>query len=60
MDNKPFALKPSPVVMIAVIAMILALIGVGAWRHAGALPLGALGLGALALAVLAVALHRRG
>ncbi|THD77913.1 MAG: hypothetical protein E7812_12005 [Phenylobacterium sp.] len=59
MDNPPFALKPSPFVMIALIALILALIGVGAWRHAGALQLGALGMGALALAVIAVALRRR-
>jgi len=59
MDNQPFALKPSPFVMIALIALILALIGVAAWHYAGALQLGALGVGALALAVLAVALHRR-
>jgi hypothetical protein len=59
MDNQPFTLKPSPFVMIAVIAIILALVGVGAWHHAPALQLGALGFGALALAVIAVALRRR-
>ena len=58
MDTKPFALKPSPVVMIAVVAIILALVGVGAWRHTSPLLLGGLGLSALALAILAVALRR--
>jgi hypothetical protein len=59
MDNQPFSLMPSPFVMIAVIAMILALVGVAAWHHAGALQLGALGVGALALTVIAVTLRRR-
>ncbi len=58
MDNQPFAFKPSPFVMIAVIALILALIGVAAWHHAPALPLGGLAMGALALAVIAVTLRR--
>jgi hypothetical protein len=57
MDQQPFTLKPSPFVMIAVIAIILALVGVAAWHHAGALQLGALEVGALTLAVLAVALR---
>ena len=59
MDNAPFALKPSPVVMIAVVVIILALVGVGAWRHGSPLLLGGIGLAALALAILGVALHRR-
>ena len=59
MDTQPFALKPSPLVMVAVVAVILALVGAGAWRHASPLLLGAIGLGALALAVLAIALRRR-
>jgi hypothetical protein len=59
MDKQPvFALKPSPFVMIAVVAVILALVGVGAWHHAPALPLGGLAMGALALAGIAVALRR--
>jgi hypothetical protein len=59
MDHEPFTLRPSPLVMIAVVAAILALVAVGAWRHASPLQLGALGLGALALAVVAIALRRR-
>jgi hypothetical protein len=59
-ENKPFALKPSPFVMIAVVAMILVLVGIGAWHHAGALQLSALGMCALGLAVTAVALRRQG
>jgi hypothetical protein len=60
MDEQPFfALKPSPVVLIAVVAIILALVGVGAWRHASPLLLGGIGLSALALAVIAIALRRR-
>ena len=60
MDQGPFRLRPSPVVMIAVVALILALVAVGAWRHAAPLQLGALGVGALALAVVAIGLRRRG
>jgi len=59
MDTPPFALKPSPVVMIALVVLILALVGVGAWRHGGALLLGGLAFSALALAILAVALRRQ-
>ena len=58
-EPKFFTLKPSPVVMIAVVVVILALVGVGAWRHASPLLLGGIGLSALALAVIAIALHRR-
>jgi hypothetical protein len=60
MDQQPFfVLKPSPVVMIAVVAVILALVGVGAWRHARPLLLGGIGMSALALVVMAIAVHRR-
>ena len=59
MDPQPFTLKPSPVVMVAVVAIILALVAVGAWRHAPPLVLGALGVGALGLAAIAIALRRR-
>lgn len=60
MDEQPFfALKPSPVVLIAVVAIILVLVGLGAWRHASPLLLGGIGLSALALAVIAIALRRR-
>lgn len=59
MDQQPFfTLKPSPFVMVAVVAMILALVGAGAWHHAPPLILGALGMSALALAAVAVALYR--
>jgi hypothetical protein len=60
MDQQPFfTLKPSPVVMIAVVAIILALVGVGAWRHASPLVLGGIGMSTLALIVIAIAAHRR-
>jgi len=60
MDQQPFfVLKPSPVVMIAVVAIILALVGVGAWRHASPLVLGGIGMAALALVLIAIATHRR-
>jgi len=59
MEQQPFVLKPSPWVMIAVVAIILALVGVGAWHHAPTLTLGALGVSALGLAVIAIALRRR-
>jgi len=59
MDNQPFALKPSPIVMIALVAAILALVGVGVWRHASVVLLGGIGMSALALAIITVALRRR-
>src|ERR1700733_7708414 len=56
MDQQSFfVLKPPPVVMIAVGAIILALVGVGAWHYASPLLLGGIGMGALALAAIAIA-----
>jgi len=61
MGQQPFfVLKPSPVVMIAVVAIILALVGVGAWRHTSPLLLGGIGMSTLALIIIAIAVHRRG
>jgi len=61
MGQQPFfVLKPSPVVMIAVVAIILALVGVGAWRHASPLLLGGIGMSTLALIIIAIAVRRRG
>jgi len=54
-----FVLKPSPVVMLAVVAVILALVGVGAWRHASPLLLGGIGMSALAFVIIAIAVRRR-
>jgi hypothetical protein len=59
MEQRLFTLKPSPVVMIAVVAVILALVGVGAWNRASPLLLGGIGLSALALALVAIAVRRR-
>jgi len=54
-----FVLKPSPVVMLAVVAVVLALVGVGAWRHASPLVLGGIGMSVLGLVVIAIAVRRR-
>ena len=59
MEQPFFTPKPSPVVMIAVLAIILALIGLGVWRHTSPLLLAGIGLAALGLAIVAIALRRR-
>jgi hypothetical protein len=60
MDQQPFfALRPSPVVMIAVVAAVVALVGVVAWHRASPLLLGGIGVSALALVVIAIAVRRR-
>jgi hypothetical protein len=60
MDQQPFfVLKPSPLVMIAFVAAIAALVGVGALHRASPLLLGGIGLSTLALVVITIAVRRR-